>query len=356
MARCARPRACGGTSSGSCRPTRRARGRAGPTWSTRSTGRACRRARRAAHEAGRPLDAPCQVSLDAAPAAAARRRPRSRRSPTWSPRPTGSRLGGVMAVAPLGVDPARRSPAGRGRRRLRARPPAGPDRLGGHERRPRGRRSPPARHTFASAARCSAARLRSGSVAARAGTRSRCVRWHDVRPEEHAMAGAMKKMAVYLGLVEESRRVPRTTTPRRARRRLRARRAAQQRPRHVGAPRPPRHRPSRAVDRADERRGRAVPVAAARPVPHHHAAPAQLQRREDDRPGVPRGHPGHHEPHRDGRLRRQAPRRLRRRPGLRPARQIERVTNKVFLLSPANVDVSAEAKARIAEGGFFNQC
>jgi cell division inhibitor SepF len=34
---------------------------------------------------------------------------------------------------------------------------------------------------------------------------------------------------------------------------------------------------------------------------------------------------------------------------------IERVTNKVFLLSPPNVSVAAEDKARIAEGGFFNQ-
>jgi cell division inhibitor SepF len=34
---------------------------------------------------------------------------------------------------------------------------------------------------------------------------------------------------------------------------------------------------------------------------------------------------------------------------------IERVTNKVFLLSPSNVEVSAEDKARIVEGGFFNQ-
>lgn len=34
---------------------------------------------------------------------------------------------------------------------------------------------------------------------------------------------------------------------------------------------------------------------------------------------------------------------------------IERVTNKVFLLSPVNVEVTAEDKARIAEGGFFNQ-
>jgi cell division inhibitor SepF len=34
---------------------------------------------------------------------------------------------------------------------------------------------------------------------------------------------------------------------------------------------------------------------------------------------------------------------------------IERVTNKVFLLSPPNVSVAAEDKQRIAENGFFNQ-
>jgi len=34
---------------------------------------------------------------------------------------------------------------------------------------------------------------------------------------------------------------------------------------------------------------------------------------------------------------------------------IERVTNKVFLLSPQDVTVTAEDKALIAEGGFFNQ-
>ena len=34
---------------------------------------------------------------------------------------------------------------------------------------------------------------------------------------------------------------------------------------------------------------------------------------------------------------------------------IERITSKVFLLSPPNVSVAAEDKARIAEGGFFNQ-
>ncbi len=35
--------------------------------------------------------------------------------------------------------------------------------------------------------------------------------------------------------------------------------------------------------------------------------------------------------------------------------RIERVTAKVFLLSPHNVTVTAQDKARIVEGGFFNQ-
>jgi cell division inhibitor SepF len=34
---------------------------------------------------------------------------------------------------------------------------------------------------------------------------------------------------------------------------------------------------------------------------------------------------------------------------------IERVTSKVFLLTPPNVMVAAEDKQRLAEGGFFNQ-
>ncbi len=34
---------------------------------------------------------------------------------------------------------------------------------------------------------------------------------------------------------------------------------------------------------------------------------------------------------------------------------MDRVTNRVFLLSPANVQVTPEDKARIAEGGFFRQ-
>ncbi|MCU1595119.1 MAG: cell division protein SepF [Frankiales bacterium] len=35
--------------------------------------------------------------------------------------------------------------------------------------------------------------------------------------------------------------------------------------------------------------------------------------------------------------------------------RIERVTNKVFLLSPEHFTVTAEDRARIVEGGFFNQ-
>lgn len=34
---------------------------------------------------------------------------------------------------------------------------------------------------------------------------------------------------------------------------------------------------------------------------------------------------------------------------------IERITNKVFLLSPVNVDVGDEARAQVAKDGFFNQ-
>jgi cell division inhibitor SepF len=34
---------------------------------------------------------------------------------------------------------------------------------------------------------------------------------------------------------------------------------------------------------------------------------------------------------------------------------IDRITSKVFLLSPPNVTVAAEDKERIAQGGFFNQ-
>jgi cell division inhibitor SepF len=34
---------------------------------------------------------------------------------------------------------------------------------------------------------------------------------------------------------------------------------------------------------------------------------------------------------------------------------MERVANRVFLLSPANVKVTPEDRAKIAEGGFLNR-
>jgi cell division inhibitor SepF len=34
---------------------------------------------------------------------------------------------------------------------------------------------------------------------------------------------------------------------------------------------------------------------------------------------------------------------------------IERITNKVFLLSPINVDAGDAARAQLAQDGFFNQ-
>ena len=65
---------------------------------------------------------------------------------------------------------------------------------------------------------------------------------------------------------------------------------------------------------------RAGAGAGAAALPDHHAAPAHVQRGADHRRAFPRRHAGDHEPHRDGRRRRQAPRRLRRGPVLRPAR------------------------------------
>ena len=80
---------CGGTSSVSCRPTSAGRWRATPTSSTPSTGRALVAALgAAAHAPAGVLDALWSRSRSTSgePAAEARRRPRSRRSPTSSPR------------------------------------------------------------------------------------------------------------------------------------------------------------------------------------------------------------------------------------------------------------------------------
>jgi cell division inhibitor SepF len=170
------------------------------------------------------------------------------------------------------------------------------------------------------------------------------------------MAGAMKKMAVYLGLVDEGE-------PRyddyddqmdeydRAVQQQTGRRTAESAAPASSAPTVTR------VDRMDDRAPtRAVPVAAApeqyrittlHPRSYNDAKTIGLEYREgtpvimnltemddadakrlvDFAAGLVFGKRG----------------------------QIERITNKVFLLSPANVDVSDQARASIAEGGFFNQ-
>ena len=173
------------------------------------------------------------------------------------------------------------------------------------------------------------------------------------------MAGAMKKMAVYLGLVEDQydeyaelrRRRPqaadayeqaaaaaagrsrRASRPRaRPRRSPRCRRA---RRRH----RRPRRRRSACRTTTGSRRCTRAPTTTRRPSASSSARArpvimnltemedADAKRIVDFAAGLVFGQRG----------------------------TLERVTNKVFLLSPANVDVGAETKARIAEGGFFNQ-
>ena len=73
---------------------------------------------------------------------------------------------------------------------------------------------------------------------------------------------------------------------------------------------------------------------------------------------ISRWRAGHHEPGRHGRNGCQAHCRFRGAGlglvyGLHGT--IERITGKVFLLSPANVDLGDQARAQIAEDGFFNQ-
>ena len=129
---------------------------------------------------------------------------------------------------------------------------------------------------------------------------------------------------------------------------------------------PGRARPSRASSatrpgttsrsrRRSQLRERAVVADEDQRVPDHDAAPDHLQRGAHDRRALPRRRPGDHEPHRDGRggCQRLVDFAAGLAFGLRGT--IERVTNRVFLLSPANVQVTAEDKAKIAEGGFFNQ-
>ncbi|MEV0200916.1 cell division protein SepF [Nonomuraea sp. NPDC050691] len=165
------------------------------------------------------------------------------------------------------------------------------------------------------------------------------------------MAGAMRKMAVYLGLVEDDRYERYDTYP-------------DEYAYEDEAPRTGEERPVTVQDR-DEETDPGVPA----PRP----ATAVLERRTTDLARITTLHPrtyneartiGEH--FRDGTpvimnltemVDSDAKRLVDFAAGLVFGLHgnIERVTNKVFLLSPANVEVTAEDKARIAERGFFNQ-
>ena len=124
------------------------------------------------------------------------------------------------------------------------------------------------------------------------------------------MSGAMRKIGEYLGLLEDTGHYDdydgdaETSTQD----------AVDQRPVAARASSCPCVRPRRAPSSGlgpDWSRGRVEP--------HHHPAPPQLQRGAPRRRELPRRHARDHEPQRDGRQRRQASRRLRRRPDLRHA-------------------------------------
>ncbi|WP_433888832.1 cell division protein SepF [Streptomyces sp. CA-111067] len=206
------------------------------------------------------------------------------------------------------------------------------------------------------------------------------------------MAGAMRKMAVYLGLVEDDgydgpgfdpddEFEPEMATPPSARAAAEPERAAVRRPQHVPPSphqqQPPPSEPARLVHAPAPREPRIAPVASITPERHSLEKnapvimPKVVSEREPYR--ITTLHPRtYNEARTIGEHFREgtpvimnltemddtdAKRLVDFAAGLVFGLHgsIERVTQKVFLLSPANVDVTAEDKARIAEGGFFNQ-
>ncbi len=207
------------------------------------------------------------------------------------------------------------------------------------------------------------------------------------------MAGAMRKMAVYLGLVEDDgydgpgfdpddEFEPEVATPPSGRAAAEPDRAALRRPHGQHIPPPSQHQPQqdeppRLVHAPAPREPRIAPVASITPDRHNLEKnapvimPKVVSEREPYR--ITTLHPRtYNEARTIGEHFREgtpvimnltemddtdAKRLVDFAAGLVFGLHgsIERVTQKVFLLSPANVDVTAEDKARIAEGGFFNQ-
>jgi cell division inhibitor SepF len=171
------------------------------------------------------------------------------------------------------------------------------------------------------------------------------------------MAGAMRKMGVYLGLVEED---PEQVEE------------YDEYEEYDSAPAPRRDVPAERAERVDQTRA-LHPVRDDRPVPPS-AAPRHQPRSETiDSYKITTLHPRNYNDARTvGEYFRDGTPVIMNLTDMEDADakrlvdfsaglifglhgSIERVTAKVFLLSPANVVVTAEEKARLAEGGFFNQ-
>lgn len=182
------------------------------------------------------------------------------------------------------------------------------------------------------------------------------------------MAGAMRKMAVYLGLVEDEADEYYDDEYEDARRDVRGRDSRDRRPSSVDddrySSRSVRAVPeTRAVrtfrsDATPDRRPTAAPLADRRPVDlsrietvHPRSYNDARRIGEDYREGVPVIMNLSDLDDSD------AKRIIDFAAGLVFGTRgtIERITNKVFLLSPANVDVGDAARAQVAEGGFYNQ-
>ncbi len=325
---------------------------------------------RHARQAGRTITCLVQVSLDADPG---RGRGAARRcGPALADAVAaedGLVLGGVMAVAPLGEPAAaafgRLADIAAG---VRARPPGRDHDLGGHERRPGGRRSRPARHTCVSVRRCSASGAPSSGNVRRVSPVSGLSVPALARPgrpvdprggttgttEDARMASAMRKMAVYLGLVEDDHRYQEQYD------------SYEEYDEYTDHDDSLESDDGPEVDEPDSQVGQEM--AHARPD----RRPAALTQ-TTDLARITTLHPrtyneartiGEH--FRDGtpvimNLTEMVDSDAKRLVnfaaglifGLRGS--IDRVTNRVFLLSPMNVEVTDEDKARIAERGFFNQ-
>ena len=129
--------------------------------------------------------------------------PTSTTSPRPWPRPSMLELRGLMAVAPLGEDPAAAfARLADVRRGFLARHPDADLALGGDERATSSRRSGPARHTCALAPRSSVrgpptTSVQTGGAAPARGRRTR---------KATTMSGAMRRIGEYLGLLEDTGR------------------------------------------------------------------------------------------------------------------------------------------------------